>query len=85
MSDEAKEEKLSSISASVRLRITLDVEVGGGSWGPTTTVNQIHRDARRSALGIISNMIQCGAKGGSRITQRGDPEVFFVTHETLKT
>lgn len=65
-----------STTTSTRVQVTLEFD-GTGPWGPTTTIDQIVRDAERGARGTLAELIRSNPR--DRIRQIGEVKVLLVT------
>lgn len=69
-------------TASARVQLTLDIDVGGGGWGADCTVAQVHKQAADSATGLIHQLLDCYRQHKGRLDGRvsivGTPKISAV-------
>lgn len=54
------------ISASARVQVTLEV-LDCGSWGPTCTVEQVHKQAKETAVNQVEKLVREGKVNGQQV------------------
>ena len=70
--------KEGSISAKVRVRLLVDVQVPD-SWPGAATVHEVHSQATQKALSILSGAISADVRAKGAITVVGAPDVQYVS------
>jgi hypothetical protein len=61
--------------------VTVTLEISGlGSWGDNCTVDQVWKQAKDDARGVIHSIIVEAAKNGHRIRVIGEPEASAVIY-----
>lgn len=67
------------VHGTARVTVTLEFDIGGGSWGPGTTVDQIYRDGLRQAE---EKVLDLWVK--HRMRKVGEIKVALVTYPVKK-
>jgi len=54
-----------------RVRVTLEIEIGGGAWGAECPVGQVYKQALDEAKEIIARRFGIGARDGGGLSANG--------------
>jgi len=78
---------VSAVRAFARVRVTVEFALGGGPWSDKATVEEIHRQARESAMGalrrglVIEGLVSEGRGDKTVATVVGEPAVTAILVE----
>lgn len=66
------------IGATATVVLTMEIQTGGSTWGPGTTVDQVHKQAKDQAYGF---MVRVQKEHPHEIVSYSIDKVKVITHE----